>query len=220
MATVVKWSGVTVAVQSALGTAKDIASITEASPAVVSTDYGSPTPAGHGFSNGDYVVLDVLGMNEVDGRVFRVAGVTTHTFQLESEDSSSYNTFVSGSVQKITFGNTVTTLTGLSASGGDYDFIDTTTIHETVRTQIPGPAAPGVYSFESFWDPADTGLRALKAASDVQGLRACHFAWPNGYRLLFNGYIGASLIPIGSAQDKTTTNVTVTMFGRPTTYTS
>lgn len=219
MATVVKWSGVAVAVQSALGSAIDIASISKAYPAVVNTDVESPS-VGHGLSNGDYVVLDVLGMNEVDGRVFRVAGATTYTFQLEDEDSTLYNTFASGSVQKITFGNTVTTITGVNASGGDYDFIDTTTIHDTVRTQVPGPAAPATYTFESIWDPADTGLQALKQASDVQGLRAIRFTWPNGYKFLFNGYIGASLIPAGTSQDKVTTGVTVTAFGRPTSLTT
>jgi hypothetical protein len=217
MATVVKWSGVAVAVQSALGTARDIASITKANPGVVNTDFGSPTVA-HGFSNGDYVVLDVLGMNQLDGRVVRVANVTTNTFELEGVDASAYDTFSSGSVQKITYGTTLSTLTGLSASGGDYDFIDTTTIHDTVKTQVPGPAAPGTYSFESIWDPADTGLIALKAAADAQALRAIRFTWPNGYKLVFNGYIGCSMIPTGSAQDKTITPVTVTMFGRAQAY--
>lgn len=215
---VVKWSGVAVAVQSALGTAKDIVSITKANPGVVSTDYGSPSPAGHGFSNGDYVVLDVLGMNQLDGRVVRVANATTYTFELEGVDTTNYDTFSSGSVQKATFGTTINTLTGLSASGGDYDFIDTTTIHDTVKTQVPGPAAPGTYSFESIWDPADTGLIALKAAADAQALRAIRFTWPNGYKLVFNGYIGCSMIPTGSAQDKVITPVTVTMFGRAQAY--
>lgn len=217
MATVVKWSGVAVAVQSALGTAFDIATISKANPAVVDVDLESPSIP-HGLSNGDYVVMDVLGMNEVDGRVFRVANVTTYTFELEGEDSTLYNTFSSGTVQKITFGTSINTLTGLNASGGDYDFIDTTTIHDTTRTQVPGPAAPATYTFESIWDPADTGLQALKAASDVQGLRAIRFTWPNGYKFLFNGYIGASLNPTGSAQDKVVTGVTITAFGRPTSY--
>lgn len=214
---VVKWSGVAVAVQSALGTARDIASISKANPGVVNTDYGSPSVP-HGFSNGDYVVLDVLGMNQLDGRVVRVANVTTYTFELEGVDTSNYDTFSSGSVQKITYGTTINTLTGLSASGGDYDFIDVTTIHDTVKNQVPGPAAPGTYSFESIWDPADTGLIALKSAADAQALRAIRFTWPNGYKLVFNGYIGCSMIPTGSAQDKVITPVTVTMFGRAQAY--
>jgi hypothetical protein len=85
MANPVKWSGVAVAVQSALGTAVTLANITNASPGVANSDYGSPSPSGHGYSSGDYVVLDVLGMDQVDGRVFRVATPTTYTFQLESE---------------------------------------------------------------------------------------------------------------------------------------
>lgn len=211
MATVVKWSGVQVAIQSALAATKTISAISKANP-------GSVTSNAHGYSNGDYIVLDVLGMNQLDGRVVRVSNIAANTFDLEGVDTTNYDTFSSGTAAKITFGTTLSTLTGLTASGGDYDFIDTTTIHDTVRTQIPGPAAPGTYSFESIWDPADSGLLALKAAADIQDLRAIRFTWPNGYKLLFNGYVGCSMLPTGSAQDKTVTPVTITMFGRAQSY--
>jgi len=217
MATVVKWSGVTVSVQSALGAAKTIVSITKASPGVVDTSLASP-PAAHGVANGEYVVLDVLGMNQVNQRVFRAASVTTDTLQLEDEDTTAYNTFSTGSLQEITFGITVSTITGLTASGGDFDFIDKTTIHETARSQIPGPSSPLVFSMESIWDPADPGLQALKAAADAQGLRAVHLAWPNGYRYLFNAYVGCSGVPTGSAQDKVITPLVFTAEGRGTWY--
>jgi hypothetical protein len=123
-----KWSGVALAVQSALAAADTITGITKADPGVV-------TATAHGLNNGDYVVLDVLGMHELDGRVFRVANKTNDTFELEGEDTTLYNTFVSGTAEAITFGVTVNTITDLSASGGDYDFIDTTTIHELTRAK-------------------------------------------------------------------------------------
>lgn len=211
MANVVKWSGVSVAIQSALATAKTISGITKASPAVA-------TSAAHGFVDGDILVLDILGMNQLDGRVVRVDNSATNTFEIEGVDSTSYDTFSSGTAQLVTFGTSISTMTGLSASGGDYDFIDTTTIHDTVKSQVPGPAAPGTYSFESLWDPADAGLIALKAAADAQSTRAVRFTWPNGFKLLFQGYIGCSMIPTGSAQDKVITPVTVTMFGRSQAY--
>ena len=64
----------------------------------------------------------------------------------------------SGTFEKITYGTTLATLTDLSASGGDFDFEDTTTIHDTVRTQIPTVAAAAVYTFENLWDIADPAL--------------------------------------------------------------
>jgi hypothetical protein len=38
--------------------------------------------------------------------------------------------------------------------------------------------------------------------------------------MVFNGYVGASLLPTGQAQDKVTTPSTITMFGSPTYYAS
>lgn len=211
MPNISKWSNVQVAVQSVIGSNLTVTGITKANPGVV-------TSTAHGLANGEYVTLSAQGMYQVDGRVFRVNGVTANTFNLEGEDTTSYDTFSSGTANKITFGTSMTTATGLSASGGDFDFKETTTIHVNVKTQIPGAANPAVYSFESLWDVADGGLIAMKAASDNQALRAVRFTFANGQKVVFNGYIGATLLPIGNAQDIVKTSVVVTMFGRPTIY--
>jgi len=157
-------------------------------------------------------------MSQVNGRVFRIANQAANTFELEGLDSTAYSAFATGFANEITFGINMTTATGLTASGGEFDFIDTTTIHDNVRTQIPGLAAPASYAFENIWDAADAALIALTEASDTQGQRAVRFSFANGQKLVFNGYVGATLLPVGNAQDKVTTNVTITMFGRPTLY--
>jgi len=70
--------------------AKTITGATKASPCVI-------TSAAHGFSNGDLVVISsVVGMVELNNRVYTVAGVTTDTFQLSGIDSSNFGTYVSG----------------------------------------------------------------------------------------------------------------------------
>jgi hypothetical protein len=211
MANVVKWSNVAVGVQSTLGANKTITGITKANPGVVSS-------TAHGYVNGDYVLITANGMYQVDGRVFRVAGSVTNAFNLEGEDTTLYDTFTSGVANLITFGTSMTTATGLTAAGGDFDFIDTTTIHENVRKQIPGLASAATYTFENIWDPADAGLLALKLASDNQAQRAIRFTFAGGQKVLFNGYVGATLLPTGNAQDKVSTSVAMTMFGRPTIY--
>jgi len=82
-------------------TAKVISAITKANPAVV-------TATSHGYSNGDEVYISgVVGMTEVNGRNFKVAGVTTHTFQLTdlggtNINSTSYTTYSSaGTAEKL-----------------------------------------------------------------------------------------------------------------------
>lgn len=214
MANVVKWSNVQVAIQSALATAIAIVSISKANPAVVAYA-GGVDPV-----DGDYVKLSVQGMYQVNDRVFRVANVNagSDTFELEGEDSTSYDDFTSGTLEVITFGTTMATVSGLTASGGDFDFIDVTTIHDNIKKQVPGAANPAVYSLENLWDATDAALLALKTASDNQSVRAFRFSFAGGEKVAFLGYVGATLLPVGNAQDKVTTPVSVTMFGKPTIY--
>jgi hypothetical protein len=214
MATARKWSNVAVAMQSAIAATKTITGITLAATGVA-------TSSSHGYSNGDYVLILASGMFQVNGRVFRVASVATDTFQLEGENTTSYDAFTSGTAQKITFGTTVSTVTNLSASGGDLSFIDTTTIHSNIKTEIPGATNPLSYSIDNIWDVSDAGLIAMKAAYDASAQRAFKFTFGTGGQIMvFNGYVGASLAPTGSAQNLVTTPATITVYGTPTYYAS
>jgi hypothetical protein len=208
-----KWSNVAVAVQSAIASAKTITAITKASEGVV-------TSASHGYTDGDYVLLTVQGMYQLDGVVARVSGVTTDTFKVEGIDTTLYETFTSGTAQEITFGTSLTSATSINASGGDFDFIDTTTIHDNVKKQIPGLPSPGTFTMDLFWDLADAALIALKAASDNQLQRAVRFTFANGQKVVFIGYVGASGLPTGGAQEVVKTSVVITMFGKPQVYAS
>lgn len=214
MATVRKWANVAVAMQSALAAADTITGITKADPAVV-------TATGHGFSNGDYVVLTVQGMHQLNGKVVRVANQTANTFECEGVDSTTFETFSSGTAEAITFGTSITTATTMSATGGDFDFIDTTTIHVNVKTQIPGLANPITYTFDNLWDIADAGQVAMKEATDTQAQRAFKFTFGSGGPIMvFTGYVGFAGAPTGNAQDKVTASAVITAFGTPTYYAS
>jgi hypothetical protein len=214
MANVRKWSGVAVAMQSALGTELTITGITKASTGVA-------TSTAHGLTNGAFVVLSVQGMHQLNGRVVRVAAVAADTFQLEGVNTTDFDTFVSGTARAVTFGNSITTATSMSATGGDFDFIDTTTIHEVAKTQIPGAANPLSYTFDNLWDAADPGQIAMKVASDAQAQRAFRMTFGTGGPIMvFNGYVGFTGAPTGSAQDKVVSPATITAFGTPTYYAS
>lgn len=214
MATVKKWSNVAIAMQSALASAKTITGITVGATATV-------TSTAHGYANGDYVLLTVQGMRQVDGRIFRVSSQTTNNFVLEGEDTSAFDAFTSGTCQAITFGTSITTATSVSGSGGDFGFIDTTTIHDNAKTQIPELPNAASYSMDNIWDISDAGLRAMKVASDAQAKRCFKFTFGSGGQImLFNGYVGASLLPGGQAQGMVTTGTVITMHGSPTYYAS
>jgi len=61
-----------------LEAAKTISGATQANPCVV-------TASSHGYSDGDEVyIIGVVGMTELNGKNFKIAGKTTHTFQLQT----------------------------------------------------------------------------------------------------------------------------------------
>lgn len=215
MATARKWSNVAIAMQSAIAATKTITAITKASGG------GVASSTAHGYSNGDFVWLQVLGMYQVNDKVVRVSSVAADSFTLEGVDTSLYDTFVSGTAQKITFGNSITTATTMSSGGGSFDYIDITTIHANAKSQIPGLPAAQSYTFDNIWDPADAGQVAMKAASDSQSKLAFRFTFGTGGPIMcFGGYVGFTGAPAGSAQALITSQATVTSQGNPTYYAS
>lgn len=213
--TISKWSGVAVALGT-LGTAQSINNIQKTSPARVDHN-------GAVLSSGNYAALvDILGMSQVNNRVFRIATpeASPTSFLLENENATEYDSFTSGSVKPVTFSYSMSTGTTVTASGGDFDFIDTTTIHDLQRTQIPNLANPLTYSFDCFWDPADTFLANVLSFTRLQTLVALRMTFLSTAKFLVLGYVSASLAPTGNAGEVVRTPVTFTAFGLPTLYTS
>jgi hypothetical protein len=209
------WKNVQVALESSKAAALTITGITKASPGVVSYTGTDPT-------DGDYVVLAVQGMYQLDAVVARIDNVVgaSNTFELEGIDTTLYDTFVSGTAEVVTIGTNLGSVTSINASGGDFDFIDVTTIHDNVKKQIPGLANAATYTMDNLWDPSDAAFAPLKEASDNQQQKAILFTFANGKKLIFLGYVGFSGLPVGSAQDKVTTQLVFTMFGKPQVYAS
>ena len=99
--------------------------------------------------------------------------------------------------------------------------IDATTIHANARSQLPGLPNATTFSMDHIWDVSDAGLLALKAASDNQSKRVFKFTFGTGGKVMFfAGYVGAALLPGGSAQQLVTTQAVITMNGTPTYYAS
>jgi hypothetical protein len=200
--------------QSALAAAKTITGITKASPGVV-------TSTSHGYSNGDIVFLTVSGMYQINDKPVRVAGVTTDTFQLEGVDTTSFDTFSSGTAEKVTLGTSITTATTITSSGGNFDMINATTIHGNAKSEIPGLPEATKFDMDHVWDISDAGLLAMKLACDNQAKRVFKFTFGSGGQvMLFAGYVGAALLPAGAAQQLVTTPTVITMNGTPTYYAS
>lgn len=214
MAKFTTWTDVDVFMESAIGAEVAASVITKASEGVMTTG------AAHGITTGDYVLVKAQGMTEVNGRIFRAKAASGSSLTLEGENTTNYGTFTSGTVQKITFGTTISTLTSVSGNGGTFEPIDTTLIHDKAKSSIPGLASATEYTFESVWDVSDAGLIAAKQASSTKAQKAFMIVFSNGQRVVFYGYIGAQLIPGGSTGGMVTTSVTISAQGELTTYAS
>ncbi len=111
-------SGLQMFMESAIAASKTITAITKAAPGVISS-------TAHGFSNGDIVLLEVQGMLELNGRLFKVVNQATDSFQVAGPDGSTgldttlFNTFTSGTAKEVTLGTTITGCMDFNAAGGD-----------------------------------------------------------------------------------------------------
>jgi hypothetical protein len=209
------WSKVAVAVQTALASAKTITAISKASPAVASS-------TAHGYVATDVVLLKINGMRQLNYRVARVlAAPTVDSFSLEGVDSTLYDTFVSGTAEKLTFGVTASTLKDVSGSGGEAEPILVRTIHEDQDFEILGNRSPLAYSFGSLWDPADPALLALAAFDETKTPGCVQLTFATGAKVFFAAYIGCNLVPVGNGGATVDTPpVTFRFRGRITNYAS
>lgn len=210
-------SGLKLYMESAIAAAKTITAITNANPGVI-------TSAAHGYSNGDIVVLKVQGMVELNGRMFKVVSVATDTFRVAAVDGTNgidttlYGIFSSGTAEKLTLGTSITGVQEFSPSGGDIKTVDTTTVNDTVDTQITVGATAMAYDLTMQWDPASAAQQAMIAAFQTRANKGFKILWPTGAYALFYGTVGYTGAPGGSNQGVTTSPAKISMLGPLTNY--
>ena len=205
-------SGLKLFMESAIATAKTISGITKAAPGVVSSTT-------HGFVNNDIVLLEVQGMVELNGRLFKVVNVAADTFQLAGVDGTTgidttlYNTFSSGTAKKVTLGTSITGVQEFTFSGGDIKTVDTTTVNDLVDTQIVVGAAAQAADLTMQWDPASAAQQAMIAAFQTRANKGFKVMWPDGAFVLWYGTVGYTGAPGGGKQGVTTSPAKITMLG-------
>lgn len=207
------WSNVGVDVQTALAAAVTINSISKANPGVVG--YTGTDPA-----NGDYIAVTSNGMSQVNDRVFRVANVNAagNTLELEGENTTNYDSHVSGSFQVITFGASFTTLQTINVSGGEPEFADVTTIHDYVRKRTPTVVSPLSFSSDAIYDLTDPGFVEANKAYKEKTKRAIRLRFGTGAKMLLTGYFSAAGVPTGQAQGVVQTRISIEAQNVPTVY--
>jgi hypothetical protein len=216
MADPIFWSNVGIDVQTALAAAVTVTAVTKATTGVC-TYTGVVNPA-----NGDYISFTATGMYQINDRLFRIANVntTTKTFELEGEDTTSFDTYINGSYRIVTFGASFNSVQSITVSGGDYEKADVTTIHDSVRKNVPTIAAPLTLSLTNFFDMTDPGFVECNKAYKAKAKRAIRLRFGSGAKMVMTGYVGAAGVPNGQAQGVVQTPVSIEAQNLPTVYAS
>ena len=209
-------SGLTLAMQSAIGSATAITAATNAAPGVF-------TSVAHGLTDGNIILIRASGMIEVNERMFVVVNKSTDDFQLKNTatgavgiDTTSYGVFTSGTFELITLGTTIPGCQEFSPSGGDIKFVDTTTVSDKVDKQTVVGATAMSYNMTLQWDPSDTAQIAMLNAFTTRTSKGFRITWPNGRYAMFYGSVGYAGLPGGSSQGVTTSPAAVSMNGAAT----
>lgn len=210
-------SGLKLFMESAIAAAKTITAITKAAPGVFSS-------TAHGFANGDLILLEIQGMVELHGSLVKVVSVATDTFQVAGVDGSTgldttlFSTFSSGTAKKLTLGTSITGVQDFSFSGGEIKTEDTTTVNDTIDTQIVVGATAQAAEMTMQWDPGSAAQKAMLDAFRTRANKGFRVVWPDGANVLFYGTVGYTGAPGGGKQGVTTSPAKVTMLGGLTIY--
>ena len=210
-------SGLKLFMESAIAAAKTITAITKAAPGVFSS-------TAHGFANGDLVLLEIQGMVELHGSLVKVVSVATDTFQVAGVDGSTgldttlFSTFSSGTAKKLTLGTSITGVQDFSFSGGEIKTEDTTTVNDTIDTQIVVGATAQAAEMTMQWDPGAAAQKAMLDAFRTRANKGFRVVWPDGANVLFYGTVGYTGAPGGGKQGVTTSPAKITMLGALTIY--
>ncbi len=207
------WSDVKIEVGLTEDTALVITGITKANPGVVTYTGADPV-------NGKFVRLKVNGMVELSDRVFRIANVSSggNTFELEGEDTSGYRTFISGNAYPTATLASMTTVQDVQVDGGEPEFADLTTVHNSVRRRAPTVFSPTTCKFGCIFDSSDPAMARLVSLSKKKQRESIVFTFSDGQQFSFYSYVAATGGPTGAAQEVVKTNVSLEAQGLPNVY--
>jgi hypothetical protein len=184
-------NGSTIHIGSGTGSAINVTAISNVAQAVC-------TAAGHGLVNGDFVIL-TSGWSRLTDKVFRVAGSTTNTFELEGADTSDVNIYPAGggigSVKKITGWTQLQQVLQTQSQGGEQQFATFQFLEGDREVRIPTTKSGGGLTINVADDPTLPGYILASKANDDRVERAVRVTTAKGSKILYLSYITIDKTP-------------------------
>ena len=157
-------TGTLFSVATTFGSAITVTVVTNANPAVC-------TATAHGLSNGDIIEV-TSGWGRLNKRVFKVAGVTTDTFQLSGMDTSSTSFFPAGtgigSVREVTAWTQLSKVMNPATQGGDPKTVTYKWVESDVEYSINDGFTATSFTMEFDDDDTTSGYTAMRTLTDAQ----------------------------------------------------
>ena len=123
-----------------------------------------------------------------------------------------------GSVRRISAWDEISQIKDMSVSGGDQQFTDITAITDVVVRQAPTVRNAVTLNMTVMDDPTLAWYATVNAASETASLAAARLRFPNGSRLLANGYWSLQKTPNVAKNEAITTRVDVSYVAEATRY--
>lgn len=206
--------GATLEIATGYAASKTVTILSNANPAVL-------TATAHGLANGDIFELK-SGWFRLNERLFRAAGITTDTAQVEGQNTTSTTDYPigtgTGTLREITAWTQVPQILEFTTSGGEQQYSTYSFLEEDFERQLPTVTAAQSLSIGIADDPSLTGYQAVKAASDSRALTALRLRLRNGSIILYNGIISLNETPTLNKGSVMQVTASVALQGRPTRY--
>jgi hypothetical protein len=211
-------TGATISVAKTYGPVVTVTAATNAAECVLTTG------AAHSIAVGDYVEVR-SGWGLLDQRVVRAkTGTTGSTLVLEGVNTTDVVKYPAGagigSVRRITAWTQITQVRSISASGGEQQYADITSLVDVVTRQAPTVRGAINMTAEVFDDPtldwyADVGL-----ADDSRTPFGMLMSFPNNSKLVANAYWSLMRVPMIAQNEALMTQITLSYAAEPLRYAS
>lgn len=214
----------TLSTGSTISVAKTYAASVSVTAATNAASCQLTTSTTHSLTTGDYIeVSSAWGL--LDQRIVRcAAGTTGTTVVLEGINTTDTTKYPSGagigSIRKITAWTEITQVKGGSASGGEQQFADITTMKDVVARQIPTIRSAVTMSLDVFDDPTLAWYGDVVAADEARKPYGLLMAFPNGSKLVANAYWSLLRVPTMAQNEALMTQVTLSYAAEPVRYAS
>lgn len=207
-------NGSTIDLASSYSAVVNITAISNANPAVA-------TAAGHGFVEGD-IVLITSGWSRINNRAFRVGDVTTDTFELEGVNSTNTTFYPAGggvgTAKSAETYVSINQVTAVEFSGGDINFLDVQFLESDTQVQLPTVKSAISMTLTVADDPDQPYVPVVENYDETREIQILRLNLVNGNTILYTAIVTASNTPTVTINELLTRTISLAVQGTPTRF--